>query len=170
MRVRKRDGGEEEFIREKIVIAIVNAGGKLDLARTVAQEVETAMSRNSMVTTEQINIEVLNKLKSRDTRTFNRWVQYIMQTQKTPKDIDVRVRYEYMQIKNRFKVIFTIWLLALIASATLLVAGFFANSYILKIWASLLAIILLIKIAFDVGNNMKKEYARVENLNKHHPH
>jgi hypothetical protein len=170
MRVRKRDGGEEEFIREKIVIAIVNAGGKLDLARTVAQEVETAMSRNSMVTTEQINIEVLNKLKSKDTRTFNRWVQYIMQTQKTPKDIDVRVRYEYMQIKNRFKVIFTIWLLALIASATLLVAGFFANSYILKIWASLLAIILLIKIAFDVGNNMKKEYARVENLNKHHPH
>ncbi len=80
MRVRKRDGIEEDFIREKIVVAIVKAGGRADLARTLSQEVEDSLSRNSAVTTDQIRTEVFNRLKSKDAKTYSSWIEYDRQT------------------------------------------------------------------------------------------
>jgi transcriptional regulator NrdR family protein len=80
MRVRKRNGKDEEFVREKIVVAIVGSGGRLDLARTIAQEVEAVLSKNPTVTTEQIRTEVFSRLKSKDARAYNSWVEYDRQT------------------------------------------------------------------------------------------
>jgi len=80
-----------------------------------------------------------------------------------PRDIDVKIKYAYIRLKRRLKTIFTMWLLALLASATLLVANFFLNIYLLKVWSSILAIMLLIKVAFDIGNSMKKEYNTFKN-------
>ena len=80
MRVRKRNGKDEEFVREKVVVAIVKAGGRVDLARTIAQEVETALSKNPTVTTEQIRTEVFSRLKSKDAKTYNSWIEHDRQT------------------------------------------------------------------------------------------
>jgi transcriptional regulator NrdR family protein len=76
MRVRRKDGREEEFVSEKIVVAVVKAGGKAEIGRAIAKEVERALSSNTTVTTEQIRTEVLNRLKSRDSKTYNSWVAY----------------------------------------------------------------------------------------------
>jgi len=76
MRVRKKEGKEEDFMREKIVVSIVKAGGRPDLARSIAQEVETSLSRNASVTTEQIRTEVFSRLQSRDAKTYNSWLEY----------------------------------------------------------------------------------------------
>ena len=51
MKVRKKNGSEEEFIREKIVVAIVKAGGSLENARAIAKEVENTFAARGAVTT-----------------------------------------------------------------------------------------------------------------------
>ncbi|MFP3278578.1 MAG: ATP cone domain-containing protein [Candidatus Micrarchaeota archaeon] len=76
MRVKKRNGGEEEFIREKIVVAIVKAGGSLDNARAIAKEVENVFAARDAVTTEEIKREVLNRLKNRDVKAYQNWLSY----------------------------------------------------------------------------------------------
>ena len=76
MRVRKRDGSEEDFVREKIVVAVVKAGGSSETARKVALEVEGALSKNPVVTTDQIRTEVFNRLKVLDGKTYGSWLAY----------------------------------------------------------------------------------------------
>jgi transcriptional regulator NrdR family protein len=76
MRVKKRNGGEEEFIREKIVVAIVKAGGSLENARAIAKEVENVFAARDAVTTEEIKGEVLNRLKDRDVKAYQNWLSY----------------------------------------------------------------------------------------------
>jgi len=76
MRVRKRNGGEEEFIREKIVVAVVKAGGSLENARAIAKEVENVFAARDAVTTEEIKREVLNRLKDRDVKAYQNWLNY----------------------------------------------------------------------------------------------
>jgi len=76
MRVKKRNGGEEEFIREKIVVAVVKAGGSLENARAIAKEVENVFAARDAVTTEEIKREVLNRLKDRDVNAYQNWLSY----------------------------------------------------------------------------------------------
>lgn len=76
MKVRRRNGNEEDFVREKIVVAVVKAGGKVDMARALAQEVESALAESPVVTAEQIRTEVLNRLRSRDSKTYDGWIAY----------------------------------------------------------------------------------------------
>jgi len=76
MRVKKRNGGEEEFIREKIVVAVVKAGGSLENARAIAKEVENVFAARDAVTTEEIKREVLNRLKNRDVKAYQNWLSY----------------------------------------------------------------------------------------------
>jgi len=76
MKVRKKNGGEEEFIREKIVVAIVKAGGSLENARAIAKEVENTFAARDAVTTDEIKREVLNRLKDRDIKAYQSWLSY----------------------------------------------------------------------------------------------
>jgi len=76
MRVKKRNGGEEEFIREKIVVAVVKAGGSLENARAIAKEVENVFAARDAVTTDEIKREVLNRLKDRDVKAYQNWLSY----------------------------------------------------------------------------------------------
>jgi len=76
MKVRKKNGSEEEFIREKIVVAIVKAGGSLENARAIAKEVENMFAARDAVTTEEIKKEVLNRLKDRDVNAYQNWLSY----------------------------------------------------------------------------------------------
>ncbi|MGC9142640.1 MAG: ATP cone domain-containing protein [Candidatus Micrarchaeia archaeon] len=76
MKVRKKDGKEEEFIREKIVVAIVKSGSSLENARAIAKEVENAFLSRDAVTTEEIKNEVLKRLKERDAAAYRSWLDY----------------------------------------------------------------------------------------------
>jgi transcriptional repressor NrdR len=76
MRVMRKDGREEEFVPEKIVVAVVKAGGKVELARVIAREVSSALAGNEIVTTQQIRNEVLKRLQELDTTTYNSWISY----------------------------------------------------------------------------------------------
>ena len=76
MRVKRKNGKEEEFMTEKIVVAIVKAGGKAEVARSIAKEVENALAKSPVVTSKQIRTEVLNRLKTKDMRTYESWIAY----------------------------------------------------------------------------------------------
>jgi transcriptional regulator NrdR family protein len=83
MRVKRKNGKEEDFIREKIVVAIIKSGGKVDTAREVAQEVERALTSNRIVTTEQIRTEVLNRLMTKDRKAYDGWLEYDRKNKRT---------------------------------------------------------------------------------------
>lgn len=76
MKVKRSNGNEEEFVREKIVVAVVKSGGSLELARGIAQEVESTLSGSDSATTDQIRTEVLNRLKERDAKTYDSWIAF----------------------------------------------------------------------------------------------
>lgn len=76
MKVKKKDGSEEDFIREKIVVAVVKAGGNLENARAIAKEVENAFASRSAVSTDEIRSEVLKRLKDKDVVAYNGWLSY----------------------------------------------------------------------------------------------
>jgi transcriptional regulator NrdR family protein len=82
MRVKRKNGNEEEFIREKIVVAIVKAGGNTEGARRIAQEVESSLATSPTITTEQIRTEVLNRLKERDAKAYQGWLDYETQNRR----------------------------------------------------------------------------------------
>jgi hypothetical protein len=76
MRVRRRNGGEEEFVGEKIVVAIVKAGGSLGTARGIAQDLERTFASQAVVATEDIKKEVLRRLKEKDPKAYEGWIAY----------------------------------------------------------------------------------------------
>ncbi len=76
MEVKRRDGTSGEFAREKIVVAVLKSGGALDLARSVASEVEASFSGRDAVTTEEIRAAVLSRLQTRAPEVYNGWVAY----------------------------------------------------------------------------------------------
>ena len=76
MKVRKRDGREEEFIREKIVVAVVKAGSSLENARAIAKEVENLFLTRDAVTSEEIKNADLKRLTDRDVAAYRSWLEY----------------------------------------------------------------------------------------------
>lgn len=76
MKVRRRNGRREEFVKEKIVVAVFKAGGSVRRARRVAQQVQRALSGNSTVTTERIRTEVLDRLRRADPKAYRGWMSY----------------------------------------------------------------------------------------------
>jgi len=76
MKIRKRNGKREDFIREKIVVSVLKAGGNIRRARNIARQVERVVSRSSAATTRQIRTEVLDRLRSRDAKAYRGWLAY----------------------------------------------------------------------------------------------
>ncbi|RLE62883.1 MAG: ATP-binding protein [Thermoprotei archaeon] len=63
-KVLKRDGREEDFIKEKIVISCYKAGAPIDTAREIAEEVGRRVRER--ITTDQIREIVLKELEKRN--------------------------------------------------------------------------------------------------------
>ncbi len=76
MKVIKKDGKNEEFVREKIVVSMVKSGARLDMARAIAQEVEKGFAGRDTVSAEEIRREVLNRLKEKDRKSYDSWLAY----------------------------------------------------------------------------------------------
>ncbi len=76
MRVKKSDGREEEFIREKITVALVKNGLDIEAAREIANSVENKFSSRDALTSREIRDEVLQRVKERDASLYQKWLDF----------------------------------------------------------------------------------------------
>ncbi|MGC8670060.1 MAG: ATP cone domain-containing protein [Candidatus Micrarchaeia archaeon] len=76
MRVKKSDGSEEEFIKEKITVALVKNGLDIEGAREISNAVENKFSSRDLLTSREIRDEVLARLKSKDASLYQKWLDY----------------------------------------------------------------------------------------------
>lgn len=83
------------------------------------------------------------------------------------RNFDVRIRYAYVRLKRKVAIYFTLWFLALLAGVSLVLDSIFISSSAssLKIWSIIIVILLAIKLAYDTGTNMKKEYDQFKEKN-----
>lgn len=72
--VRKRDGSQEPFIPEKMVVSAVKAGAPPDYAREIAREIER--NAGGEVSTDELRRQVLEKLRSRNPEWERNWLVY----------------------------------------------------------------------------------------------
>ena len=72
--MKKRDGREEDFVVEKVVVSMVKSGAPAEVARDIAGKVE-AKAREGM-TTEEIGSVVLSELRNRNPEWERNWLTY----------------------------------------------------------------------------------------------
>lgn len=76
MIVKKKGGKKEQFVKEKIVVAIMKSGGKAETARAIARDVETELTSKVVVTSEKLKSEILKRLKQKDAKAYRAWLAY----------------------------------------------------------------------------------------------
>jgi len=76
MKVTKAQGKVEEFLPEKIVVAVVKSGGSPVVAREIAREVEQGFKGRDSVASSEIKSEVLKRLKSKDPNAYASWLEF----------------------------------------------------------------------------------------------
>lgn len=74
MKVKKVDGGSEDFIGEKIVVSCVKAGASVSTAREVAKSIEN--SAGDEISTKEIKNKVLSMLKEKNQDWETNWLLY----------------------------------------------------------------------------------------------
>ncbi|HDD64424.1 MAG: ATP-binding protein [Thermoprotei archaeon] len=74
VKIIKRDGTEEEFIKEKVVVSCYNSGAPIDVAREIADEVEKKVKDG--MTTDDIRNIVLEELHKRNPEWSNNYAYY----------------------------------------------------------------------------------------------
>ena len=76
------------------------------------------------------------------------------------KDIDIKVKWAYIRFKEKLALSFTLYFIALLLGISLILSSEFVyNNYLLKVWSVVLLILLFIKVAYDAGVNMKRQYS-----------
>ena len=73
-KVIKKDGREEPFIKEKIIVSAVKTGAPLEIARKIAQEIEDHPEDN--IKTLWIKKHVLGKLELHNPDWPKKWYNY----------------------------------------------------------------------------------------------
>jgi len=73
-KVKKRSGESEPFIREKIVVACLKAGAPLNVARSIADDVEATQART--LETSAIRSRVLEQLGKANPEYRDAWILY----------------------------------------------------------------------------------------------
>ncbi len=76
MKVKKRDGSEEDFNPVKIVAAVVRAGASVELADKISKEVEEEFKEKEVVSSQEIRDFVLAKLKEMEPPAYENWLRY----------------------------------------------------------------------------------------------
>lgn len=76
MRVRKRNGSEEDFLLVKIVSAAVKAGASVELADEVAKSAEEYFKEKEVVDSSEIREFVLNYLKEKEPSAYENWIRF----------------------------------------------------------------------------------------------
>ena len=73
-KVIKKDGREEPFIKEKIVVSAIKTGAPIAIARNIADKIETHPEEN--IRTSWIRTKVLDELKIHNPDWPKRWYNY----------------------------------------------------------------------------------------------
>jgi len=74
------------------------------------------------------------------------------------KNIDVKIRFAYIRLKRKVQLYFTLWFLALLAGVSLIIDSIFVPNDTLKLWSTVLVVILAVKLSYDSSLNMRREY------------
>lgn len=89
--VLKRNGSEEEFIYEKLVVSLLKVGIPLGTARMIARLIECRIiERGGKVSTAEIARWVLGLLKNLDEEFYKKWVE----AYKRDKGVDLEKELE----------------------------------------------------------------------------
>ncbi len=72
--VKKRGGRDELFLADKIMVSAVKSGALPDEARQIAREIERGAGWG--LTTREIRIEVLKRLRARNPELEHNWMVY----------------------------------------------------------------------------------------------
>jgi len=91
VRVVKRDGREEEFIPEKIVVSVLKAGAPLDVARRIARKVECAVSDSETVTARDIAKVILAELKKANEEWYRNWIIFDKAVKRRHTDKELQI-------------------------------------------------------------------------------
>jgi transcriptional regulator NrdR family protein len=91
VKVVKRDGREEEFVPEKIVVSVLKAGAPLDVARRIARKVECAVSDSETVTARDIAKVILAELKKANEEWYRNWVIFDKAVKRRHTDKELQI-------------------------------------------------------------------------------
>ncbi|KUO84641.1 MAG: ATPase [Thermoproteus sp. CIS_19] len=91
VKVVKRDGREEEFVPEKIVVSVLKAGASLDVARRIARKVECAVSDSETVTARDIAKVILAELKKANEEWYRNWVIFDKAVKRRHTDKELQI-------------------------------------------------------------------------------
>jgi len=72
----KRDGTEEPFIIEKVVVSILKAGAPIDKAREIARSVECTFANVDKVTARDLTKAILTELRKANEEWYRNWVVF----------------------------------------------------------------------------------------------
>lgn len=72
--VKKRDGRNEEFVPEKIVVSMIKSGAPAGYARSIAQEIER--DARDGITTQEIRTSALVRLRAKNPAWEQNWIMY----------------------------------------------------------------------------------------------
>ena len=91
IKVVKRDGREEDFVPEKIVVSVLKAGGTPEAARKAAIVVTARLLEEGResVTTKEITKMVLDMLRRENREWFDNWVIYDRVVKRRRTDVEV---------------------------------------------------------------------------------
>lgn len=76
VKVRKRDGGVEEFVESKIVSGVRKAGATAKEATHVAKEVSEKVAHRAEVTAEELSNMVVTSLRNVDKKAAEEFVRF----------------------------------------------------------------------------------------------
>jgi hypothetical protein len=75
------------------------------------------------------------------------------------QDYGVKIKLAYLRFKWKIALYFTLWLVALIAGAGLLIAViFFQYSRILRVCFLVIVLLIFVKLAYDASRGMRHQY------------
>jgi transcriptional repressor NrdR len=76
VKVVKRDGREEEFIPENIVVSVLKAGAPVDVAGRIARKVECMVMERVNVTAKGLTRYILAELKKVNEEWYRNWIVF----------------------------------------------------------------------------------------------
>ncbi len=75
-KVVKRDGSEEDFIIEKIIVSILKTGAPIDAARRIARKIECQFMDVDKVTAKDLTKAILMELKKANEDWYRNWIVF----------------------------------------------------------------------------------------------
>jgi len=81
--VKKRDGRKEPFVTEKIVVSAIKSGAPVDVARTIALDIEK--SATDGIATKDLKKMVLGRLKTKNPEWERNWMVFDTAVKKRPE-------------------------------------------------------------------------------------